>query len=482
MNVAAKRRLLGIAAAGVLLSLTLALFDSDDRRTGAGVEVAAAARRSFRIAVDTVGVLDAARSQIISSSVRGNKGKIIYLIEDGAWVKQGDVLMRLDPTPFEEEVARFNSEVQKLASAVEAANQMLEWEKNQLESRIASAEYNRRVAELEAKRLVDGDGPLQLAQYGEEQEKARIEASRYEAYAKDLEELGAKGYPNPTELARARENATTFREKFNSAERRFSSYKQYVLPSLLEAAKAKVQNAERELEQMRKGALYKIANVAEEKNQLAIKLQTERENLELARDELAKTTIRAPIAGIVIHYEAFREEQRRKPRVGDSVWQNYPLLYLPDVSNLIVKTQVREVDLHKIALNQSCAVRVDAYPEVAYAGEVAAIGALAAARAADGSGDKYFQLTVTLQGEDLRLRPGMTARVSIVAEEVRDALSVPIHAVFQDGGGHWVYVAENGRLRRTAVKLGRQSEDWAEVLEGLSENQQVSLARPPQEP
>ena len=98
-------------------------------------------------------------------------------------------------------------------------------------------------------------------------------------------------------------------------------------------ARAKVQNAEKEMAQARKGGIFKVAGAMEEKNQVSIRLQAERQALALAQEELEKTTIRAPIAGIVIQYEAFRDEQKRKPRVGDSVWQNYPLLYLPDIAS-----------------------------------------------------------------------------------------------------------------------------------------------------
>ncbi len=57
--------------------------------------------------------------------------------------------------------------------------------------------------------------------------------------------------------------------------------------------------------------------------------------------------------------------------------QNQPLLYLPDISAMIVKTQVREIDLHKLVKNQECKVQVDAYPDSVLEGQVAFIGALA---------------------------------------------------------------------------------------------------------
>ncbi len=472
-----RRRTILLAATSLLLLPLAALWLRHGSKEPLP-ELTTALRRSFSIDLHTVGVLDAARSQTISSSIRGNKGKIISIVEDGAWVKEGDVLIRLDPTPFEEEVNRLGSEVRKLASAVEAAEQLIAWEQNQLEGRIAAADFNRRLAALEVQRIAEGDGPLQLAQHQEEMEKARLEMLRHEAYRADLEALEGRGFPNPVELSRAKENADTFRDKFRSAERRHASYKDYVLPSLLEAARAKVQNAEKEMAQARKGGIFKVAGAMEEKNQVAIRLQGERLALQLAQEELEKTTIRAPIAGIVIQYEAFRDEQKRKPRVGDSVWQNYPLLYLPDIASLVVKSQVREVDLHKIAPGQKCGVQVDAYPETLLEGEVSTIGALAATRVEGGGGEKYFQMTVDLKGGDLRLRPGMSARVAIRSRAVKDALTVPIQAVFDEQGAKWVYLYSNGKFHKAAVTTGVLSEDWAEIKSGLEPEQQVALSRP----
>ena len=61
--------------------------------------------------------MDAARTHMISSAVRGDKGKIIFLVEDGSSVAKDDILIRLDPTPFETEIHRLGGEVRSLEAA-----------------------------------------------------------------------------------------------------------------------------------------------------------------------------------------------------------------------------------------------------------------------------------------------------------------------------------------------------------------------------
>ena len=433
----------------------------------------------LEINVKTVGVLDAARTHMISSAVRGDKGKIIYLVEDGARVAKDDVLIRLDPTPFETEIHRLGGEVRSLEAAVESARQMLKWEENQTQRQVRTAKYDLKVARLELRRMLEGEGPLQLAQYKSELDKVEDEFVRYKAYIADLVTLQDKGFANPNELSLARKKVETLDQQYKTARQRYDSYKEHVLPTLIETARTSVDKAGIEIQQLEKGATFKVARAASALAEVEGKLETVQVALRQALAELKKTTIRAPFGGIAILYETFRDGQKRKPRVGDRVWQNQPLLYLPDISAMIVKTQVREVDLHKVAIGQSCSVRVDAYPETSVTGTVTNIGMLATQRFEGGIGEKYFQLTVTLTGKNSRLRPGMTARLTISSDNAANVIFIPVHAVFDDGLNTFCYLADpNGRFFKKEVVVGRQNEDLVEIVTGLEQGDRVSVIRP----
>lgn len=441
-------------------------------------QLARVERRNFTIQVNAVGVLDAARSHVVSSAVRGDKGKIIYLIPDGSRVARGDVLVRLDPSLFEEEVRRLLGDVASLEAGVEAASQMLDWEKAQVDREIRKAQFNLRIARLDREKLVNGEGPIQLAQYRAEKEKAFEEYGRYDAYIASLKKLQERGFGNHDEIALAEKTRSELKGKRESARQKFVSYRDYVLPSLTEAARAKVENAALELEQTRRASVFKVAKAGSLLKESLGRLKTSRASLQLSEKELEKTTLRAPFDGIAILHEAFRDGQKRKPRVGDRIWHNQPLLYLPDISRMVVKTQVREVDLHKIYINQPCRVSVDAYPDTAFEGRVSFIGALASRRTRIAGGEKYFQITLSLQGSDTRLRPGMTARSTILTDSVKDALCLPVQAVFDENGQRFVFRQEGQKFRRVGVVIGRQNEDFAEILSGLSAGDQVSLFKP----
>ncbi|MBW1646263.1 MAG: efflux RND transporter periplasmic adaptor subunit [Deltaproteobacteria bacterium] len=438
-----------------------------------------AVRRSFNIVVRSLGVLDAGQAHMVASTLKGSKGKIIYLIDDGAWVKKGDVLVKLDPAPFEEEIRELQGKSKRLAAALEAKKQLLEWEKNRVVKELSSAEFKIRKAELELLKYRKGEGPLQLLQYQDELKKISKKRNRYQRYLNDLRRLQQQGYDNQGEMARAEQELREVEEKYAAAKRQVESYQNYVYPSMLKKLEADIEQAKVELAQIRKGSVHRVAQAKSSVDEVEALLENCRRDLEESRKKLKQTVIRAPSDGIVILYEAYRSGRKRKPRIGDLVLQNQPILYLPDISTMIVKTRVREIDLHKVEVGKSCDVTVDAYPDRKFTGRIAFIGALAAGSGADARGGKYFQMTVVLDRPDSRLRPGMTARVSILAARVENVLTLPVYAIFEDRDGRYCYRCRAGGCEKVRIKTGRENEDFAEVLAGIRPGDWVRAVPPP---
>lgn len=413
-------------AAGLLMLIFLISRAVTSTSKEESIQLATATFADFDIRVNTIGSLDADRSFMISSNVKGDKGKIIHLIDDGRMVKEGDLLLRFDPTPFEDEILRLTGELRSRDATVEAVVQNLEWEKSQAEGAVHTAEFN----------LKD----------------ARQEYERHRSYIKDLEDLGKKGHHYPTEIFQAKKK--------------------------IEQLFAKLQKAEVDLSQVSQERMFKVAGAMAAVKKAKSERETTQLTLDEARDQLKKTTVRAPFSGIVVHYEIFRDSQKRKPRIGDTVWQNQPLLYLPDISSMIIKTQIRELDLYKIKIGQKASVRVDAFPDSVFSGEVTMIGALGSERTESSRGEKYFQITVAVKGSDSRLRPGMTARVFILADSVKKALCVPIHGVFDENGRKYSYVSEGIRFKKVSVVPGKQNEDVVEIRSGLKSGDRITLVKP----
>lgn len=385
-----------------------------------------ARKESFDVRVEVLGVLDAALAFHVTSTVSGDRGKIIQVVEDGSVVSAGDVLLRFDPSPFENEIQRLVGEVRSREATVEVARQKLEVEKSQVRKSIDNGDYDA-VA-------------------------ARQEHDRFVAYIDDLAALARKGHAIEAEIAQARRK-----------ERQLA---------------ASLRKAEGERERVSREAASSVAKAAAELDKAQSELAASRTALAIARSELAKTEVRAPVSGFAVLHEIFSGQAKRKPRAGDSVWLGQPVLYLPDLASMVVKTLVREEDLHKLRPGQAAIVRVEAYPDARFHGEVAAIGVLATDAAGAATAGKHFQVNVNLKESDPRLRPGMTARVSIVAERVRDALAIPSGALFYEGGHPVCHVFDGSTTATRKVGVGRRGDDFVEITQGLNAGDRVSLTKP----
>ncbi len=443
-----------------------------------GILTAEAIRTEMRIEVRAVGELDAADAVVLSSSVRGDRGKIIALVEDGTHVRAGEVLVRLDPTFFEEEVLKLRSRVMELEALVDAQEQLLAWEKNQVGREIHRAESDLHIARLELRRLEKGEGPRELARLEAEARKAKEDYEQKRGYLDSLEALAQKGFANPTEQAQIEQRIEDAGETYRMVAMQLESYRDHLLPVQIEKAKASIDAAEVALEQIRKGGGYKIGQARATLAEYEQALASANQHLKAASQELAATVITAPGPGMVILAEQIRGNTRRKPRVGDQVWQNQPLVYLPDISKMIVKTRVREVDLHKIDIGKPVFAKVDAYPDLLLTGRVASIGVLADQGPEGRQRGRYFSVTIALDESDPRLRPGMTARINIVCSEVSDALVVPSFAVFQEGGKTVAFVATETGFEKREVITGAQNEELVEITAGLRQGEPVALSRP----
>ncbi len=434
--------------------------------------------RNIVIKVRTLGTLEAQNSHMVSSEIKGTGAKIIYLAPNGKFVAGGEILVRFDPKPFEDSIEELSNKLESLAAAVRATRQLVEWEKKEAEQRIATTEYHHNVAGLDLKRLIEGEGPLKLAQLSDELDKADLELKHYQAYEVDLRALEKEGIVNPLELDRINENIGILKDKYRSAKRRFDSYQKYVLPVMIESGRAKVKNTELSIEQVKQSSVHKIANAEATSQQAKGQLKAVKAALKKAENELGKTVIRAPLAGLLIHYEAFRSGEMRTPREGDTVIVNQPIMYLPDISSLAIKSRVRETDLFKIKVGQKATILVEAFPEDRFDGGLAFVGALAKKQSNRGSGGKYFQAVFSLNNGDERLRPGMSAQITVHVASLRNIPTIPIQSVFRDDGGDYCYLWNSVMYEKRYVTIGQQNEDFVEIKKGLEVGASVSLVEP----
>lgn len=164
-----------------------------------------------------------------------------------------------------------------------------------------------------------------------------------------------------------------------------------------------------------------------------------------------------------------------KPLVGDQVSPGMAAFRLDDLSRLLVDVQVSEVDINNIKVGQPVVLTFDAILGQEYHGkviEVAQAGTIV-------QGVVNFGVTVELTDADEQVRPGMTAAINIVVNELQNVLLVPNRSVRLVNGERVVYVMAGEQIEMVKIKLGPSSDVYSVVVDGnLKEGDQIILNPP----
>ena len=440
--------------------------------------IAYALRQNLLVEIQTVGELEAAHSTSIASMVRGDQGKIIAIAADGASVYPGDVLVRLDPTPFEEKCEKLRLQVNEQEAHIASIDQALDWETLQAYHKNQAAQLEIEGAKLELERVRHGEGPQEILRLKSAMQKALQAYEEQASYAGDLAELESQGFLNPAEMRQAEKKKQEEWESYQLALQQYESYVQHVFPMQIKKGETLLKRHCISQEESYRSGLYAIAKTKAALEQAKQVLSDDLRQLREAENELISTVIKAPTAGMVVLREEYRASQKRKPRVGDVLVRNQPLIDLPDLSTMIVKTKVREVDLFKVDVGKEARVEVDAYPHLSFSGRVASIGVLAIADIDFLNEEKYFEVRIILDNGDARLRPGMTARSTICSQIMHHVVTIPIYSVFEENHVTYCYVyGPPNTCEKRKIVLGISNEQWVEVKEGVCEGECISLLK-----
>lgn len=233
----------------------------------------------------------------------------------------------------------------------------------------------------------------------------------------------------------------------------------------VEAAKADLATAKRGTEVVDEGGntTYEVSqdNVDAAKRALA----AAQEGYDQAVAKAAKRTVTAPCNGNIVEMNA---------QVGASatgVESGKSLMQIADLSQMKVTVQVSEEDIAKVAVGQTANVTFPAFPDLTLQGSVTGIASIASADGGtmsyDGSSSVSFDVDILIAKPDYRLKPGMTAKVSLVTEQLDDVIMVPSMALMTDDGqNYYVMVqtdAETQASERRDVTVVTKNDDFAVI-------------------
>lgn len=239
-------------------------------------------------------------------------------------------------------------------------------------------------------------------------------------------------------------------------------------------APALAEEARLELELAELNFHAKLDQIKADMAKAELEVQRAQDKVTMAEKELSQMTMNAPIPGMVVYLEIWKGGTMGKVQEGDSPWPGQGLVNLPDLSEMIVKASVSEVDAFMVDSGQAVDITLDAFPDKTYKGVVTKKGTLA--RKKDQSSKiNVFDVEILFSEQDEELKPGMSASSKIIVDRIPDVVSVPLESVFERDGKPVVFL-DGGKRRE--VEVGRRNDMEIEIKDGLQGGEKVCLVDP----
>jgi HlyD family secretion protein len=469
-----------VFAAGLLSAIAWAAsgWTSSAART-AEVDKFIVAPKAFNVVLKEKGTLKAAKSTDIKCEVEG-KSTIISLIEEGAFVKEGDLLVELASNEIEDRIRKEELTESNALTAHEAAKAELDIQLDQNASNIRKAELQIELKRLELDKYQLGDWLQRLKDAEIAIDQATILLQRREQDYNASKELFAKKYITQTEYQE---------DEFNYQKAHWEKEKAIQAKNVLEEYTHKADQAQKtsDLDEARKECerVKKNAEAEETKKRRAV--EGKEKELSLTRDQLArlrtqkeKCRIMSPTQGFVVYYSEgggrWMMSSDSQIKEGATVYEQQILMQVPDTSTMMAVVRVHEAKTDKLRMDQEAAITIEGLPGQQFTGKVTKIATVADSQSGWLNPDlKEYETEITLDAvPGVQLKPGVTAHAEILVETVESQAAVPVQAIYTKGGQRYVF--RDGEKSYAAVELGAIGTEWAEIRSGLSAGDRVRLA------
>jgi HlyD family secretion protein len=246
----------------------------------------------------------------------------------------------------------------------------------------------------------------------------------------------------------------------------------YEPPTTIRQAEISLDKASRSLDQAIRGYSLRVEQAKSDMRTMKTNVAEERQRVNDLETVLAKFIITAPSDGMIIYK---RDRMGVKRKVGSSIspWDNV-VATLPDMSSMISKTYVNEIDVSKVKAGQIVEIIVDAFPEKSYTGKVTNVANIG--EQLPNADAKVFEVLVDVNESDPILRPSMTTGNKIVTKTIDDVTFIPLESV-QAGADSIPFVYMKNKTRQIVV-LGESNENNVVIEQGLEAGTQVFLSTP----
>ena len=489
----------------VVLVFLLAFFSTDEAKGSEGSELTFLVKAGNLI-IDVLesGSVEASNSQIIKSEVEG-RTTIISIVPEGTIlteedVKEEKILVELDSADLRDKEAQQEVTVQSAVADLTDASASYEIQKKQNESNLKQGELKVKFALMDLEKYLGDDAtkvflqtridPSELVNSdrleGEALQKRRNLESNIDLAQEEIvrasEEyswtvrLHEKGYVTRNEV---QVDELALKRKRIQLEEDITSlalFKKYEFPKQAEKYCSDYEEAKRELDRIISKNNSEISKAEVRLNTNQAKYSRQSDQLRKIREQIEKCTIRATQPGLVVYAGSDRPWRDNQIEEGVQIYERQEILKIPNTTSMVVKAKVHESVIARVKEGQKAFVTIDAIPDQQFKGEVTKVGILPdSSNRWMNPNRKVYVTDVTIEGSNPNLKPGMSAQVRIVIDELKDVVQIPIQAVTVYGNQSVCYVQGSANSERRIVEVGDYNDKFIEIKSGLNEGEKVVL-------
>ena len=413
---------------------------------------------------------------------------IVWIIEENAKVKKGDIVAKLDATDLENRILDEKIELENLEKEEELAK-----ETQKLEDSTQAA--NMKAAEDRVAKADDALRKYLRFERRQKRDALDLDISNAETKLDDAEETLRNYKANP-ETDTDENKQKEYKKKLTSAQNSISSaenelentensrrlWKMYDDPSKLKALYNEVDQADLNMEKVKVAIASSRARTNRSLHNFRRRIRRVSENLQQNERFLEMMTLYAPADGIVIYGNPDRPHSNPDIKPGMEVWRGMILMTIPEMSDMVVNLDLPEQYRSKVSVNDKVTIKPDSINNVSFEGRIDSIPTLPVNIIFwDSTSPKVYKSRIRFNEQSPLLVNGMSVQVQVETQTIKDTLFVPVEAIFEDKERFYVYVrTENGGSREADVKIGESNDRFAQITSGLNEGDVIYLYRPQQ--
>lgn len=250
---------------------------------------------------------------------------------------------------------------------------------------------------------------------------------------------------------------------------------QFEPPATIKQAEIDLDKARRALEQAQQNYKIRLEQNKAKMTEVAAERRKKQNEYNAMLDLVKTFQITAPEPGMVVYTKGF---DGKPMKAGSQIHTWDPVVAtLPDLSIMLSKTYINEVDVRKVKAGQIVEIGLDAFPEKRLIGKVIRVANVG--EQSPNSDSKVFEATIEIEGTDDMLRPAMTTSNKIIVNELNDVLSVPLESLHSHNDSiSFVYKKSGLKTVKQEVQIGETNSNEAVIKLGLEDGDRVFLSIP----